>query len=90
MQFQILCFSQLQSKVIHKAKDDALFLSSSESGAITKAEDYLGSTLHDAHHLARLGIPDDGNGVLVNRVEGDELGALIVVPESVLLLVTLC
>lgn len=54
------------------------------------AENYLGSTLHDAHHLARPGISDDGNGVFVDRVEGDELGALIVVPESVLVLVTLC
>lgn len=54
------------------------------------AEDYLGSTLHDAHRLARLGISDDSNGVFVNRVEGDELGALVVVPESVLVLVTLC
>lgn len=51
---------------------------------------YLGSTLHDTHQVACLVFSDDSNGVLVNRVEGDELGALIVVPQSVLVLIALC
>ncbi len=49
----------------------------------------LGGTLHNAHHLSTLDILDDSNGILVYRVEGNELGALIVIPQSVLVLVTL-
>lgn len=54
------------------------------------ADEYLGSTLHDAHHLSCLEISDDSNGVLVDRVEGNELGALIVVPQGGPVLIALC
>ena len=47
----------------------------------------LRSSLHDPHHLATLLVLDDSNGVLVNWVEWDKLGALIVVPQGVLVLI---
>lgn len=50
---------------------------------------YLGSSFHDAHHLATPLVSDDSNGVFVNRVERDEFGAFILIPESVLVLITL-
>lgn len=61
-----------------------------EGQASVMADGYLGSTLHDTHQVACLVFSDDSNGVLVDRVEGDELGALIVVPQSVLVLIALC
>lgn len=53
------------------------------------ATKYLRGTLHDAHHLSSLFVLDDGNGVLVNWVKRDELRALVVVPQSVLVLITI-
>ncbi len=55
----------------------------------TGAPRYLGGALQDTHHLTSLQILNDGNGVLVHRVEGNELGTLVVVPQCVLLRVAL-